>query len=157
MSNIEKVWGRVSNIEKQIWASVRMCEKQWVPPWASSHSDQVWTAVHPGGEQPAASPADQVHDQPDQHWQGWLLLLLLLLLLMLLLLITSLISTGKVGHHPLFSSQVSVASCSPGEVVLVLWSEEHTNYQVFLNSLVVSIMISLLLRSITIVNCSLHE
>jgi len=34
---------------------------------------------------------------------------------------TSLISTGK----------VSVSSCSPGEVVLVLWSDEHTNYQIY--------------------------
>merc|ERR1711890_202025 len=34
---------------------------------------------------------------------------------------TSLISTGK----------VSVTSCSPGEVVLVLWNEEHTNYQIY--------------------------
>ena len=60
---------------------------------------------------------------------------------------TSLISTGKVNLtiNILFSSfslqvffflfsffdhQVSVSSCSPGEVVLVLWSDEHTNYQV---------------------------
>jgi len=34
---------------------------------------------------------------------------------------TSLINTGK----------VSVSSCSPGEVVLVLWSDEHTNYQIY--------------------------
>jgi hypothetical protein len=27
-------------------------------------------------------------------------------------------------------AQVSVSSCSSGEVVLVMWSEEHTNYQV---------------------------
>ena len=27
--------------------------------------------------------------------------------------------------------QVSVTSCTPGELVLVVWSEENTNYQVF--------------------------
>ena len=42
--------------------------------------------------------------------------------------------------------QVSVSSCSPGEVVLVLWSEEHTNYQVFLNTLSLSLVV-LILRS----------
>ena len=65
---------------------------------------------------------------------------------------TSLISTGKVTTDHIYTyaykkhtntnththtslrytikNQVSVSSCSPGEVVLVLWSDEHTNYQV---------------------------
>ena len=51
---------------------------------------------------------------------------------------TSLISTGKVsiGWIQLliflyFLSQVSVTSADKGDIVLVVWSDEHNNYQVY--------------------------